>query len=394
MGPEPQPADATLPDYAGGSIVNLMASIREALGGPPGVYPGLSVLPSGALRGSRSIVLLVIDGMGESFLRRAGSRSVLAAHLCGGMTSVFPSTTATAVTAFLTGVAPQQHGLVGWFTYLKEVGGLVAVLPFRTRAGGSLRQCGIEPARIFSAPSFFDSLPVPGFAVSPREIANSDFNVLHSGNALRRGYGNFAEMFEAIRSIVTAGRKPQYVYAYYSELDALAHVFGIDSPQVTGLMMTLDRAFGQFLKSIAGSDTTVIVTADHGFTDVRPENNIDLDRHPRLAECLVLPLSGERRVAFCYVHPDRLQAFEAYVHGPLGHCARAYPSRQLLDGGWFGLGEAHPRLADRIGHYTLVMNDGYAIKDWILGERRHLHIGHHGGLSRDEMRVPLVVARA
>jgi len=392
MGSDSQPRGVTLPEYQSGSIVNLMASIREALGGPPGPYPALSALPPGSLRGRRNIVLLVVDGLGERFLRLSGTRTTLAAHLRGSMTSVFPSTTATAVTAFLTGVAPQQHGLVGWFTYLREVGSLVAVLPFRSRCGGSLRQSGVDPARIFSAAPFFDSLPITSFAVSPKEIANSDFNVLHTGKAERRGYGSHLDMFEEIRGIVTSGRRPQYVYAYYAELDAFAHVFGIDSPQVAGLLAALDQAFHHFLESIAGSDTTVIVTADHGFTDVRPENTIDLDRHPDLADTLVLPLSGERRVAFCYVHPHRRQDFEDYVRGPLGHCTRAYPSTKPLEWGWFGLGAAHPRLAERLGHYTLIMKDGYAIKDWVLGERRHLHIGHHGGLTADEMVVPLIVA--
>lgn len=394
MGPDQQPPGVTLPDYRAGSIVNLMASIREALGGPPGPYPALAALPPAALQERRNIVLVVIDGLGERFLRRAGPRTALATHLRGSMTSVFPSTTATAVTAFLTGVAPQQHGLVGWFTYLREVGSLVAVLPFRSRCGANLRRSGIDPARIFSAPPFFDALPVQSFAVSPKEITHSDFNVLHTGKAERRGYGSHLDMFEEIRGIVTSGRRPQYVYAYYAELDALAHVFGIDSPQVAGLLAALDQAFRRFLNSIAGSDTTVIVTADHGFTDVHPENTIDLDRHPAFADTLVLPLSGERRVAFCYVHPHRRQDFEDYVRGPLGHCAVAYPSAKLLEWGWFGLGPAHPRLPERLGHYTLLMKDGYAIKDWILGERRHLHIGHHGGMTSDEMLVPLIVAHS
>lgn len=390
----PEPPGIVRPDYRGGGIVNLMASIRVALGGGQGPYPPLTSLPAEALRGRRSLVLLVIDGLGERFLLRAGGRTALAGHLRGRMTSVFPSTTATAITAFLTGVGPQQHGLVGWFTYLKEVGSVVAVLPFRGRFGGSLRKNGIEPSRIFSAPSIFDSLPVPGFVVSPKEIVDSDFNVLHSGKAERVGYDKLSEMFDAVRRIVASGRGLQYVYAYFSELDALAHVFGIESPQVAALLDSLDRAFAQFLESIAGTGTTVIVTADHGFTDVRPENTIELDHHPALGETLVLPLSGERRVIFCYVHPDRRRAFEDYVRGPLAHCAELRSSPELLEQAWFGVGAAHPRLAERIGHYTLLMKDGYALKDWVLGERRHVHIGHHGGLSPDEMWVPLVVANA
>jgi hypothetical protein len=60
--------------------------------------------------------------------------------------------------------------------------------------------------------------------------------------------------------------------------------------------------------------------------------------------------------------------------------------------GWFGLGPANPRLAERVGHYTLVMNDNYTIKDWIPGEQRYLTVGVHGGVSAAEMYVPLIVA--
>jgi hypothetical protein len=32
------------------------------------------------------------------------------------------------------------------------------------------------------------------------------------------------------------------------------------------------------------------------------------------------------------------------------------------------------------------------VKDWVAGEPRHLHIGNHGGVSADEMRIPLLTA--
>jgi hypothetical protein len=127
--------------------------------------------------------------------------------------------------------------------------------------------------------------------------------------------------------------------------------------------------------------------------DVVPEHTIELEHHPALAEALVLPLCGERRVAFCYVNPEHSEGFERRVLDALGGHAEVIPSRELLAQGWFGLGEPHPRLTARIGHFALLMNDGYAIKDWVLGERHHVHIGHHGGVTADEMLVPLIVAR-
>ena len=53
----------------------------------------------------------------------------------------------------------------------------------------------------------------------------------------------------------------------------------------------------------------------------------------------------------------------------------------------------HPRLLERIGDYTLLMQDDWTIKDWVAGEQRYQHIGVHGGNSSAEMFVPLIMAQ-
>jgi hypothetical protein len=78
----------------------------------------------------------------------------------------------------------------------------------------------------------------------------------------------------------------------------------------------------------------------------------------------------------------------------LGARARVCPSAELAAEGWFGPGEPHPRLAERIGDVALVMNGRTTVKDWTPGEPRHRHVGHHGGTSDDEMLIPLIVGSA
>ena len=46
-----------------------------------------------------------------------------------------------------------------------------------------------------------------------------------------------------------------------------------------------------------------------------------------------------------------------------------------------------------LGDFTLLMRGRHTIKDWLPGERRYVHVGAHGGLSEEELFVPLVVAR-
>jgi hypothetical protein len=383
------------PDYNGGSIVNLMASVGAAFGTRSG-YSALAALPPDEIAAHRNLCLFVIDGLGARHLARAGAGGALVACQRASITSTFPSTTATSITTFMTGLAPQAHGLTGWHMYFRELGAVLAVLPFRPRHGGpSLAAAGgATPARLLGNTPFADRIDVAAHVVSPSSIVDSCFNVAHSGRAQRIGHGGLDAMFGAVRDLVRAGGDRKYVYAYYSELDFLAHAHGIGSREVAAELGRIDAAFGRFLEEIAGSDTLVVATGDHGFVDTVPGTVVDLDDHPELAGALALPLCGEPRVAYCYVKPGAARAFERYVESRLAHCATLAPSSDLVADGWFGPGPAHPRLADRVGDYALLMKDGYAIRDHVPGERRHVQIGVHGGTSEDEMLVPLVVARA
>jgi len=380
------------PDYYGGSIVNLMASIETAFGGRSG-YATLRDLGPDEIAAARNVCLLVIDGLGARHLARAGG--ALRSGLRATITSTFPSTTATAITTFMTGLAPAQHGLTGWHMYFRELGALLAVLPFRPRHGGPPIPAagGVTPAELLRNPPLADRLDAEPFVVSPSSIVDSDFNAAHSGRARRIGHGGVDELFAALREVVRGGGARRYMYAYYSEIDSLAHRHGIASAEVQAELGRIDAAFARFLGEIAGTDTLVVATADHGFVDTRPGTIVDLDDHPDLAETLLLPLCGEPRVAYCYVRPGAASAFERYVETRLAHCATLARSGDLVAQGWYGPGTAHPRLADRVGDYTLVMKDGYAIRDHVPGERRHAQIGVHGGATEDEMLVPLVVAR-
>ncbi len=382
-----------LPDYLSGSIVNLMASLIEGLGGAPTGYAPLSALPPQEIGEYRQAVLLVVDGLGCDFLARRAKRSRLGPLNRARLTSVFPSTTAAAITSFLTGTAPQQHGLTGWHMYFRELGSVLAVLPGTPRYGGvPLKQAGIDVGRLFAHGSVFDRLPLPGYVVSPRRIIHSDFNLAHQGKSELRPYDTRDDFFLTLARILRHGPDRKFVYAYWPELDRISHEAGTLSAEADWHFASFEEGFHRFLDYAAGTGTLVVVTADHGFIDTDPSRTIDLEDHPELADCLVLPLCGERRVAYCYVKPDRRECFESYVGSELGHCAELWRSAELMERGYFGLGVPHPGLLGRIGDYTLVMKENYVIKDWLPGERRHAQIGVHGGVSEAEMWVPLMVA--
>src|SRR5487761_1893152 len=386
-----------LPDYHGGSIVNLMRSIERALDAracaAAAAYPELSALPAQALAGARNIVLLVIDGLGYDYLSGAGAGGALYRHLKARLTSVFPSTTATAVSTFLTGVGPQQHALTGWHIWLRELGCLAATLRFRPRHGGEpLSRAGIAPRSVFTAEPMFDRLAANSHVVSPASIIDSDYNVAHCGRARRWPYKELPELFSTAAEILRSDKERKFIHAYTYDLAASAHSFDSASAEAQETFRRIDSAYAQFLERIAGPGTAVIAVADHGFVDSPRPACIELEDHPQLAQMLMLPLCGERRAAYCYVEPGQESAFERYVQNRLAHCASLYRSSDLISQGWFGPVPANPRLAERVGQYTLLMKGDYTIKDWIPGEQRHLTLGVHGGVSAAEMYVPLILA--
>jgi len=138
----------------------------------------------------------------------------------------------------------------------------------------------------------------------------------------------------------------------------------------------------------------VIITADHGLVDSKKDELIDIEQHPDLKDTLLMPLSGDPRAAYCYVKQGMTDMFEEYVDKNLSEICSVYKSPQCVEDHFFGLDDPNPRLWDRIGDYVLIPKENYVIKDKILGESPHHYTGHHGGMSEDEMFVPVIAVES
>lgn len=379
------------PDYSGGSIVNLMASLSRAMGGGDTGYPPTPLLDPAELAQARNILLLVIDGLGYNYLQQRGG--AMRRQLAGSLTSVAPSTTASAIPVFLTARAPLQHGFTGWFTYFPSLGSLLTVLPFQTRVGRlPLEGRGLDPGMLSGVAPLFGQLEVSSRVVSPDWIVGSAFNRSFCRGAESTGYRELPDMFRLILRQLRRSRGRNYLYAYWPGFDSIAHEYGVGSREAEEHFRNLDTSFASLLAQLQGTDTLVLVTADHGFIDTTPKHTLRMEQYPELAETLLIPPAGEPRFVFCYVRHDRRQAFEAIIEQQLGHAAELLPSNRLLEQGWFGSGAAHPEFAGRIGDYALLMRDNYILTATLPGELPLQQVGVHGGVSEDEMRVPLVRA--
>lgn len=380
------------PNYKNGSIVNLMSSIRMACGAKTSIYEPLADFDLAKLA-QKNIILIIIDGLGYEYLIKNGQGSFLYNHLQRKITSVFPATTAAAMTSYSTGLAPQQHGLTGWFMYLKEVGAIIMPLPFATRAGWmQLELGGIKYQDIYNEKSVFSGLTTTSFSIKHKKYINSKSFLAMNQGAKKLFFTKVNGFFRQINKAVKLNNERRFVMAYWSKLDSLFHQEGTEGVKAEKHFWELDKKISLLAQSVKNRNTIIIVSADHGLMNtIKEDQVIHLKDHPKLAETLILPFSGDSRAVYCYVRPDKVKQFEKYATTNLKKYCVMHKSVNLIKDNYFGLFEPNEKLKDRIGDYTLIMKDNYIMRDSVLGEKRSNFTGHHGGMSKEEMFVPLVV---
>ncbi|WP_374340550.1 alkaline phosphatase family protein [Methyloversatilis sp.] len=384
------------PDFGGASIVNLMSDVVRARSGRAD-GSGLRDVDVAGWREARTVVLLVLDGVGMAQLDLLPEDAFLRRHCATALTSVFPSTTATAITTFMTAQPPAVHGLTGWHVRCTEPGldgQVLAILPVTPRGGGRL-SCSPDEAlaRVCRVPSVYQGLSGGARIVSPADIAFSPFNLRHGAGAQCVGYEGLDGLFETLDAALDEPVPPGYVHAYWPDFDHFAHMRGCASDSAREVLRAADSAIAAWVQRTAGRDVLLLVTADHGFIDAPADRLLEIENFPAIAACLEGPLSGERRAVFVHLKPGMASAFERAL-GDLEHACRPWPSADLLRDGRFGPGEPHPRLRERIGDYTLEMKSDWTLRDTLPNERAFRLVGVHGGTSEAEMMVPLAVVYA
>ncbi len=375
------------PDYTN-SIVNLMSSIGHA-SGVISPYSPLEFDSLSTLEESKNIVLLILDGLGYNYLREYGKDSLLKRSLKESICSVYLPSTGSAITSIMTGVAPQQHAVTGWFVYLKEYGLVSRILPYSNTI--DYNNLGVDISNVVDVRSIFQELNRNYSLVVTDTIVDSVFTKNLAGNANRLSYSGLDQFFSQIKNIISNSSERNYIYGYWPDFDAVSHILGSRSQDAQEQLQEFDKHLTGFVESLEGTDTTVIVTGDHGFDDVIPSQVIYTKDHPTLLDCLVMPLCGDTRSVYAYIRPAKVPEFEKYIQNDLGHACTLHHSADLIEEGWFGLFEPHPRLKDRVGDYTIMLNEGYAFMNYFPGVEPFQMLGHHGGASADEMYVPLCV---
>jgi predicted AlkP superfamily pyrophosphatase or phosphodiesterase len=331
-------------------------------------------------RGASQVVLLVLDGLGWLQLQSSRTEAPTVAGGQGGpITSVIPTTTATALTSITTGRPPAEHGVVGYRVRVEgdDATGdeIMNVLRWRSEAGDMRRR---RPATEFQTVVPFGGVVVP--AVTRAEFSSTGFTAAHLAGARLVGWSVPSTLVVEVRRLLREGEP--FVYAYYDGLDKVAHERGLGE-YFGQELRTVDRLVGDLIDALPAG-AALAVTSDHGQVEVGTSARLP---GPELLAAVEL-LSGEGR--FRWLHARRGAIADVVKAAEEAHGDEAWvrTREQMIDEGWFG-GPLSSEVASRLGDVALVARAPVAFLDPAdTGETRLL--ARHGSLTAAEMYVPLV----
>ncbi|MDE0025919.1 MAG: alkaline phosphatase family protein [Spirochaetaceae bacterium] len=382
------------PSDAAPSFVDLVCAVQRAAGASTPVTPHCEAV-AGHLFDRSHLVLVLVDGMGMSALGHP-TMADLRAHVRMQIDSVFPATTACAMTTVATGQWPGRHGVPGWWAYLAEHDLPVTVLPFEERrTGRRLRRHGVRVPDIWPQPSRFAETTGSMEMHMPWKYLLSTFNRYLSGRSRTRGYRSLRHaqrrILRRMRAVHGRRTEPTVTFWYIPDYDSACHTYGVASSEAR---TTLAEIRDLLMELAAGAPdyVRVAVTADHGLIDLGEGERAPLFDGDPLLDCLLSMPSGEGRTPHFHVRPGRERELAERLAERAGGRMALLSQAEAEELRLFGPAPLSEFARRRFGDYVGITLAPFTLAHYASAESTALrHVGVHGGMCPDEVRVPLVV---
>jgi len=342
-------------------------------------------------------VFVLVDGLGMNTMQLVPKDGFFHRHYERELRAVFPSTTASVLTSLATGLWPARHAIPGWNTYLPDRGFSVKPVLFRDRdTERHLSRLGVKPEEVYLQPSIVPSFDRKSRAYMPARIAGETYARYCRGDTAGRGYRNAADAADKILAHIRRRRGPGYTYFYYPDVDKVLHEKGSRDARVKAQIAEIDEVLLR-LKERVPAGTRIVATADHGLIDVPREAYLTLASGDPLMEKLLVPPTGESRLPIFHLRNGAdgrgvQKEFLRVAGEALGEHFLLLPSEALGELRLLGPGPLSPVIRGRLGDYMGIA-PGPAVLEYVPpGKKPRYFKSFHGGLSADEMRVPLFLA--
>lgn len=360
------------------------------------------------------VVFFFVDAFGWRFFERyvekyAFLKTTLEQGVVSKMTSQFPSTTAAHVTCIHTGLPVGQSGVYEWTYYEPLVDDRITPLLYSYAHDGlqreTLRTSHVTPETLFPQTTFYQRLQAQGVTshiLQYKGYTPSTYSDIVFRGARVHPYQSIQEALVYLPELMMAEKAtPAYYFLYFDRIDEACHHYGPFSKEFEVAIDTFFSAMDAlFYQNIHGKmrNTLLLMTADHGQVEVDPKTTYYLNKHiPDIERYLrrnkqgqPITHAGSPRDMFLYVKEEYVDGFVADLRQRLAGRAEVYRTQELLDLHFFGIQSVSPTLLARLGNVVILPYKNETVWWYTEGKQNMHFLGHHGGLTREEMEIPLI----
>ena len=356
-----------------------------------------------------AVVLFLIDGLGWRFIERFQDAPLIKRLTRDGklekLTSQFPSTTAAHVTTIHTGLPVGESGVIEWFYYEPLLDRVISPLLF-SFAGDKDRDTlkgQVDAKKLYPTKTLYNQFRNDGIeshVFGLRDYTPSTYsNVVMNGAALH-SFKTVSEALVNLGLLLEKQTKPTYVHFYFDKIDGLCHEYGPTAPQTEAEIETFLLIMEYYFTRVFAGKKRVLflMTADHGASEVDPKTTIFLNTDKRFsgverffrtnrAGALLVP-AGSARDMFLYVKDDLLDEAQEFLASRLEETAEVVKTRDLMAQGYFGP-NLSPEFRARVPNLVVLARRCEATWWYVRDKFEQNYYGHHGGLTPQEMEIPL-----
>lgn len=335
----------------------------------------------------RRLVLIYLDALGWDLFQEIGVK--VSGNIEKG-TTVFPSTTSTALSTLMTAQSPGEHGLLGYMIYNKALGGVINGIKYSYMGEGGSGTIRKPLAQAFPVQPWLGETEAKVLAIMSSGASSGELTRAYMlgrpavGLTAIRAYSSPYEMMAAL-SEALQGDPYDMIYVYYDNPDHIGHVYGLHGPH-RELAVAEVRTIVSYIEGLAQryrDKYTFLLISDHGQVTVSRIHLFNQDRD--LLDMLEVPPYGDSRAVWFRSRYD-IRSLLRERYGMAVFTRDEVIERELL-------GKVDEWVRQNVmGDYLGVATDAITKYHYMYyDDDPSLRLrGHHSGLTPLEMLVPIV----
>ncbi|BBE31375.1 phosphodiesterase [Tepiditoga spiralis] len=356
---------------------------------------------------NKKIVFLFLDAFGWNFLNENKEKipflnELVENGVLSKLTSQFPSTTSAHVTTAYSSLQVGESGVYEWNYYDPTADEVITPLlnALALDWDTKLIDLGIPSDKLYPNKNIFIELKKMGVtsrifqSVETSTGAYSDFMLK---GAIKEPYESLEDGLENLMNCINSNEKGYYFF-YYSNIDHTAHKYGPKSEEVKEVIKNFFKVLEGYFKQIKeNNETLFLFTADHGMANIDLETpyylNLEIPELNNYTEVnkkgKPIIRCGSYRDVFLYIKDENLEEVYDLLKEKLSNTAEVFKTSDMIKEKFFG--NVSERFLERVGNIVILPYENKSVWWYEEGKFSIELPGMHGGLSKEEMEIPLLL---